>query len=348
MVAISAAGCSGGGGSSRLPSSATETAPLVGEPEDELVLSAGPSAFPAGVLARFTQASGCAVARIGPEDAAARPDVYERSGSEAGALAESGLVVPLDLGDVPGTSEIPGRLADPLRITAGGHAGLPYLWSAQVLVARRPESGGEAVDSLRQLFARRFAGQVAVADTPLSLAIAARLFGGEDPFALDRDGLRAAGDALDLARPAVYSSGAELRRALESGAIQLALATPADLVGLTATTDRQIPREGTVGAERVLSVGARADHPGCARAFLAHVLLPESQAALALARVQWPVRPGCEVVSPATCRRQRGALAKTLGRVALAHTPTIDEGLPTAADWRAAWDRLALSAPRAD
>ena len=297
------------------------------------------------MLTRFTQASGCAIVRTTPDHPAARPDVYERAGDEAGTLADRGLVVPLDLGGVAGAGEIPGRLADPLRIAAGGHAGLPYLWSAQVLVALRPESGGASADSLRLLFARRFAGEVAIAASPLSLAIAARLFGGEDPFALDRDDLRAAGDALAVARPAVYASGAELRRALESGAIRLALAAPADLVGLTVPTDRRIPREGTVGAERVLSVGARAAHPGCARAFLAHVLLPESQTALAAARIQWPVRPGCDAVLSATCRRQRTALAKTLGRVALAHAPVVEDGLANAADWRLTWDRLALRGP---
>ncbi len=310
------------------------------------MLSAGPSAFPAAVLVRFSQASGCAVRRVAPDQSGAAPDLYERSGDETGALAERDLVAPLDLGDVPGAGDIPGRLVDPLRLADGGHAGLPYLWSAQVLVSARPEpAGAAAADSLRLLFARRFAGRVAVAGSPLSLAIAARLFGGADPFALDRDDLRAASDALDLARPGVYASGAELRRALERGAIQLALATPADLVGLKVATDRRIPREGTVGAERVLSVGARATHPGCARAFLAQVLLPESQAALAAARVQWPVRSSCDAVAPETCRRQTVALEKTLGRVALAHAPVTADGLPDAAGWRAAWDRLALPSP---
>ena len=344
-AAFSAVACSGGGATRGSSVATTGTAPLVGEPEAQLVLAAGPSAFPAALLARFSQSSGCAVVRVAPDHPSALPDLYESTGDEAGELAGRGLVTSLDLGDVAGSGEIPGRLVDPLRLADGGHAGMPYLWSAQVLVSVRTEPAGGPVDSLRLLFARRFAGEVAIAASPLSLAIPARLFGGADPFALDRDDLRAASDALDAARPAVYASGAELRRTLELGVIHLALAAPADLVGLRVATDRRIPREGTVGAERVLSVSSRAAHPGCARAFLAHVLLPESQATLAAARVQWPVRPICDAVPVLACRRQTIALSKTLGRVALAHAPVIADGVPSRGDWRATWQRLALSAP---
>ena len=340
-VAVFGTACGGSAGPAARAADPAAVARLPSALEDRVVLAAGPTAFAPALVTRFERSTGCTVSLV--PRGTTQADLVEVAGDEAGRLALEDRITPIELGDVAGAGEIPARLVDPLALEAGGRAGVPYLWSAQVLVSLPGPAGAAPSDSLRIPFARRYAGRVAVPDTPASLAITARLFGSSDPFALDRDDLRAAADALAASPPAAYTSGLALRHALERGTVAIALASPADLIGLGASVERRIPREGTVGSERVLALGVAARHPGCARAFLAFVLQPASQSMLAAARVQWPViRPTCDATRSAVCRSQTVALSKTLGRVAIAHAVAASSGLADAAEWQAAWARLGL------
>ena len=90
-----------------------------------------------------------------------------------------------------GLSDVPGRLRDVVRDAGGGLRAVPYLWSPQLLLARR-RLRLHPPTSLRTLFSLRGAARAALPDSPLELALAARYLGLGDPFALERDELAAA------------------------------------------------------------------------------------------------------------------------------------------------------------
>ena len=101
-----------------------------------------------------------------------------------------------------GLGDVPDRLRDAVRDASGGLRAVPYLWSPQLLLARRSVFGEQPPTSLRALFSQRGAARAALPDSPLELALAARYLGIGDAFALDRDELAAAREVVAPAQPA--------------------------------------------------------------------------------------------------------------------------------------------------
>ena len=135
---------------------------------------------------------------------------------------------------------------------------MPYLWSPQLLLARRSVYGAQPPTSLRALFSLRGAARAALPDSPLELAVAARYLGIGDPFALERDELAAAREVVAPARPLLhlYRDAAALRSLFRRGVIDLALGNPATLGDQRAAVVASLPSEGTIASERVLGVVA--------------------------------------------------------------------------------------------
>jgi hypothetical protein len=307
-------------------------------------LAAGPSAFPAAVLDGVAARTGCSVKIVRPLAPGALPgrgqDLVELAGADAGPLIASGRLAVIDDGSVNGLGDIPGRLRDAVRDASGGLRAVPYLWSPQLLLARRSVYGEQPPTSLRSLFSRRGAARAALPDSPFELALAARYLGIGNAFALGRDELAAAREVLAPAEPLLhfYAHAATLRSLFRSGAVDLALGNPAMLGDQRADVVAVAPDEGTVATERVLGIVSGTQRVICARRVAGALLAPFAQARLAAARGLVPVRSAtCSALSPTACSALRKALSATLANSAVAVHPIAADGVTGWPEWVGEW-----------
>ena len=307
-------------------------------------LAAGPSAFPAEVLDAVAARTGCRVQIVPPLAAGAAPaagiDLVELRGDAAGALVASGRLALIEESTVPGLSEVPGRLRDVVRDAGGGLRAVPYLWSPQLLLARRAVYGARPPTSLRALFSLRGAARAALPDSPLELAVAARYLGVGNPFALDRDELVAARGVVAPARPLLhlYRDAAELRALFRRGAIDLALGNPATLGDQRGTSSRACRARA-----RSRPSGCSASSPGRG----ARSARGASRAACSRLppRRGWPPLRGltpvrtatCSALSENACQALQRALSRTLANSAMAIHPAASEGVTGWPEWVGEW-----------
>lgn len=267
-------------------------------------------------------------------------DIVELRGDEAGALIASGRLAPIEERTVTGLADVPGRLRDPVRDQSGGLRAVPYLWSPQMLLARRSVFGAQPPATLRTLFSRRGAPRAALPDSPLELAVAARYLGIGEPFALEGDELAAARGVLAPARPLLhlYGDAATLRSLFRRGEIDLALGNPSTLGDQRGLVVATLPSEGTIATQRVLGVVAGTRRAVCARRVAGGLLAPAAQARLASVRGQIPVRTAtCSALSEAACTALRRALSRTLAASSPAVHPVAAEGVTGWPEWVGEW-----------
>jgi putative spermidine/putrescine transport system substrate-binding protein len=320
-------------------------------PEGALDLAAPAGLFPPGMITGFQAASGCQVA-MQPWPAAEDPprrlrrllgrvDLVAVRADRVRPLASSGLVVPVDSGDVDGIGSVASRLRSLEAVSLGGHSyAVPFAWAPLVLLSRDDAFPDGPPTSLRVLWEPARSASVAVPDTPLTLATAALSVGIGDPFSLVASDLAAADELVRLARPAYrWSSTASLESLLESGLVEVALGSPRVAIELRGhvSVSATIPVEGAVGLVRALAVAARAPHPVCAYRFLSYMLEPRVQAALAGATGLTPaVQGACRPLGPQRCAELH-ANDQWGARVQLARRP-VAPAAPWSrwvADWRA-------------
>lgn len=307
-------------------------------------LAAGPSAFPAEVLSGVAERTGCRVQIVPPLAPGAVPgadvDVVELRGDEAGTLIATGRLGVIEERTVNGLGDVPGRLRDVVRDAGGGLRAVPYLWSPQLLLARRAVYGSQPPTSLRALFSRRGAARAALPDSPLELALAARYLGLGDPFALQRDELVASRAVFAPARPLLhlYPDAAALRSLFRRGDIDLALGNASTLGDQRADVIATLPSEGTIATERVLGIVTGTRRATCARRVAGGLLAPAAQAELAAVRGLLPVRTAtCAVLSEGACKTLQRALSRTLAASAVAVRPVAGTGVTGWPEWVGEW-----------
>lgn len=307
-------------------------------------LAAGPSAFTQQVLSGVATRTGCRVQIVPPLAAGSMPgagvDLVEMRGDEAGALIASGRLAVVEERAVNGLGDVPGRLRDAVRDASGGLRAVPYLWSPQMLLARRSVFGAQPPTSLRALFSRRGAARAALPDSPLELAVAARYLGIGDPFALARDELASARDVVAPASPLLhlYPDAAALRSLFRRGEVDLALGNASTLGDQRAGVVALLPGEGTIATERVLGVVSGTRRAICARRVAGGLLAPVAQAQLAAARGLLPVRTAtCTVLPDGACKALQRALSRTLASSSVAIHPTAAAGVTGWPEWVGEW-----------
>jgi hypothetical protein len=307
-------------------------------------LAARPSAFPAQVLDGVAARTGCRVQVVPPLRAGSPPgagvDLVELRGDEAGALIASGRLAVVEERAVNGLGDVPGRLRDALRDPGGGLRAVPYLWGAQMLLARRSAFGSQPPTSLRALFSRRGAARAALPDSPLELAVAARYLGIDNPFALARDELASARELVAPSRPLLhlYPDAAALRALFRHGEIDLALGNPSTLGDQRPHVVALLPSEGTIATERVLGVVSGSSRAICARRVAGGLLAPLAQAQLAAVRGLLPVRAAtCSVLSDRACQAVQRALSRTLASSSVAVRPVAAAGVTGWPEWVGEW-----------
>lgn len=307
-------------------------------------LAAGSAAFPAQVLSAAEARTGCRVQVVPPLARDTPPgstvDLVELAGADAGPLIAAGRLAVVEETGVRGLGDVPGRLLDAVRDPSGSLRAVPYLWSPQMLLARRAVFGEQPPASLRTLFARRGAARAALPDSPLELAVAARYLGIGKPFALDRDELAAARQTLAPARPLVhlYPDAAALRALFRRGEIDLALGNPSTLGDQRSAVVAVLPSEGTIATERVLGVVSGTPRAICARRVAGALLTPALQARLASARGLLPVRAAtCTALPDGACKALQRALSRTLANSAVAVRPVAAAGVTGWPEWVGEW-----------
>ena len=223
-----------GAGPPRLPAPpppATLTVSTGVEPEGTLDLLAPSGAFPHALLERFTRTNGCLVSvhevsdpnRLSGLLGAKGPavDVVAVRSDQGRELIDDGLLAALDRRELSMLEPArPRRSAGRTRRPSTARVyGVPYLWTAQTLLTARRAFPEGAPVSWRVLYDPTLRGQLAIPDSTLQVAAAARYLGYAQPFSLNQTQLAAVGRLLRVQRPLVqlYSSAAALQALLRSG-----------------------------------------------------------------------------------------------------------------------------------
>jgi putative spermidine/putrescine transport system substrate-binding protein len=321
-------------------------------PEGALDLAVPPGVFSQNVLTRFEDETGCVVAVQGwseSSDAAAAGlrrlrgsvDLVAVRSDGLRTLAADGLVEPLGTDAITGF----GSIASPLRSlqsdTLNGHLyALPYAWEPFALLSRDDAFPDGPPTRLRTLWEPARSATVALPDDPLTIATAALAVGVDDPFSLDSADMSSSVELLRVA-PVLHrwTSDASLEALFRSGSITLALGPPRiafALKGQPAVT-ATIPTDGAVALASTLAIPVGAQHPVCAYRFLAYVLEPQTQAAIASITQLTPVvRAACIPLGRRACARLHAKDQWAPG-IQFAHRP-VPPALPWStwlADWRA-------------
>jgi putative spermidine/putrescine transport system substrate-binding protein len=308
--------------------------------------------FSKHLLARFERQSGCVVAVQGwsaSSDAAGsglrrlrgRVDLVAVRSDVLRPLAVAGLVEPLGTDAIEGFGSIVSRLRALQSDTLNGHLySVPYAWEPLVLLSRDDAFPDGPPTSLRTLWEPARASTVALPDDPLTIGTAALSVGVDDPFSLDAADLSSSVELLRLARIThLWTSDASIESLLRSGIVTLALGPPRiaqALAGTTAVT-ATMPTNGAVALASALALPVGAPHPVCAYRFLAYMLTPQAQAAIASITQLTPVvKAACQPLGRRACTRLH-AKDQWGPRVQFVRRPVAPAApwSTWAADWRA-------------
>ncbi len=344
----------------------------VGVTERTLNLVSWRGFVPAGIVAPFRAATGCAVSvtyapsagqmlammHSGEFDGASAP------GEVAGRLIARHDVAPIDTSLIPDFGSLTPKLQSPPATTvAGVHYGVAYMWGANPLVYSTiavhppPTSWSVAFDG------RSYAGAVTAPDSPMYIADAALYLesaepslGISDPYELTEPQFHAALHALDRQRPQIgsyWSTGAGAVAEFTEGAAvlgQLRSAQYAQLKAAGQPVASVVPSEGMTGSIDSWMMSSTAAHPDCMLKWLAYTATPIVQATVARA-IQWaPSNPDACVVldsrQPGYCTDHHVTDSAYLDTVSFAKTPVRDCGNGHAncvayARWARAWELIA-------
>jgi putative spermidine/putrescine transport system substrate-binding protein len=220
---------------------------------------------------------------------------------------------------------------------------VPYTWTANALLVRRRAFPPGTSASLRSLFEPGTGRRLAMLDSPLEIAAAARYLGSTSPFSLSSEDLASALELLRLQRPlvGVYAGVAGLRDRFAAGDLDAAVGPPAAVAGVPGTF-AELPSEGTIGWIGAIAVVSEAPDPVCAYRLLSYVLEPGPQVVLARAS-------GGAPVLPRACRAHgAGLLCSELvhhGLDDVSFAPPADPHAVPFRDWVPAWRALVAGRP---
>jgi putative spermidine/putrescine transport system substrate-binding protein len=266
-----------------------------------------------------------------------RFDGVSASGVIGNQLIQLGLVAPINVDLVPGFA----LLSAPLRSAAfntvdGAHYGISFLWGVNLL-AFDEATVRPAPKSWKVLFDpdSRYAGKLAVYDSPITIADAALYLrserpelGIQDPFGLTADQLNAAVALLAATHRnvgAYWSDFATEIGLFAAGRVVAGMAWPYQVNRLREdghSVRGVIPREGVTGWADAWMMDSRAPHPNCMYRWLQWSATPEVQAQAA----EWfgaaPANPAaCDELPAEFCRTHFADDAGLIDRVAFWRTP---------------------------
>lgn len=269
-----------------------------------------------------------------------------------------------------------GDLSKPLRelpaIKAGDRTyGVPYTWTTDALLynsakVKPAPSGWDALFDAKK--AAKYKGRLMMADSPLSIGLAALYLKSArpslkitDPYQLDRRQFDAAVRVLQQQRPLVGRYWRESPDAIEAfsttgpGSAVLGEGEPyhLDVLGRAGRPiESTAPgKSGTTGSADTWLIGAGGQHPNCMYQWLSWTATPDVQSQVAEWTGEAPANPdACDHLGRGFCAAYRADDPDYLGKVTFARLPTTscggDRGRKDCvgyAAWRAQWKRIAGS-----
>ncbi len=323
----------------------------------------------------FEHRTGCRVSYTQAPDAASIPATFRLHGTGyydgvvappavAGQLISAGLIAPLNTAIVDGYTAISRTFRDQdALMSRGATFGIPYVWNAFVLgyatsaVRPAPRTWGALFNAAS---AARYAGQVMLPDSPLTIAMAALYLksarpslGITDPYELTGSQFNAAIGVLKSVRPSIttyYSRDPQVIDGLATGSAVLGGVLPRH-VDVLARAGRKVaaadPAHGTTGWVTSWLMSAQAPDPNCMYEWLAWSLTPRVQQQVAGWNGTAPVNPdACDGLGQQVCGLYHVADQAYLNKVAFAHLPGAACGNGKRdcvgwAGWLSAWRSIA-------
>jgi putative spermidine/putrescine transport system substrate-binding protein len=319
LVAAAACGTSGGGTdkNSSAPGNQGFTPPKIpmqqsiGKMEGSVNILAWPGYAEDGSndktvdwVTPFEQQTGCQanVKYFGTSDEAVQLmktgeyDVVSASGDATLRLIAGGDVAPVNTSLLKNYADIEPFLKDkPWNSVNGQMYGVPHGWGANLLMYRT-DKVNPAPTSWAAVFddASQYAGHVTAYDSPIYIADAALYLmntqpslGIKDPYALDTKQLAAAVAVLKKQKASVseyWSDYLKEEQAFKTG--DSVIGTTWQVIASLAQSEGApvkafLPAEGSTGWSDTWMIGAKAQHPNCAYAWMDYITSPPAQAAVA-------------------------------------------------------------------
>ncbi len=318
-----------------------------GEGALRIVLADGVSV--GSVVTRFAAATGCRVDLVsggrGPDLVADAPfagaDVYAVPGEDLLALVSRGAAQPVTTAAIPGYPAVisPLRTGEVARRDAFVY-GVPFVWGPDELLYEAADFAEPPV-SWSVLYDPARSGQVAMRDSPMTLATAAVVLGADDPFGLSAEDLAAAAALSQRQRPAVrvyWRTPADLALLFANKQVQLAAGTGAQARSLAGSGVQGVVPDGVTTAWSDWWVlASSAPHPRCAYKWFAYTLSPAAQVDLAEAGGGSPASAAaCALLGTVECAAGHDQDGTFLARMRFGRTPDAPTGLT---DWQNAWAR---------
>jgi putative spermidine/putrescine transport system substrate-binding protein len=383
LLALAAAGCGGSSSavsSNELPTGETlpsggNGVPMrtrVGATEHQLNLIAWRGFTPAGIIAPFRAATGCAVnvtyasspgellslVRSGGYDGAVAP------GDVSGRLIARHDVAPVDTSLIPDFGNLTPKLQSPPATTVDGvHYGIAYMWGSNPLVYNTIAVHPPPTSWSVMFNGTSYAGAVTAPDSPMYIADAALYLesaepslGISDPYELTEPQFHAALRVLQRQRAQIgdyWSTGAGAAREFAQGTAVVGQVRSAQYSQLRVAGEpvaSVVPSEGVTGSIDSWMMSSNAADPDCMLKWLAYTATPIVQASVSRA-TQWaPSNPDACVVldalQPGYCTARHVTDSAYLDRVAFAKTPVraCGDGHDNCvgyARWITAWELIA-------
>jgi putative spermidine/putrescine transport system substrate-binding protein len=314
--------------------------------EGALVIGTAERLPSSGAFRDFEAATGCRVAiRPAPSESALadRPpaglDLLVLPGEAVLELADRRAIAPLATSRIAGRGDVIAPLADTALAARDTRTyAVPFAWGVDVLLYAQSAFPSPPA-SWSALYDPAYRGRIVVPDSVLQVANAALVQGASDPFALDRDQLRAAGDLLGRQRKLVrlyWNAARALGPLFADGTVVLGEGREADARdlapwGVAAAT----PPGPTTGWSAWWALASGAPHPRCAYKWLNYGAAPAVQLELAQAIGGAPANGrACDLVTEARCEALRLRDSGLLGGLRFARTPAGGMG-----PWLDAWAR---------
>lgn len=386
VVALGLAGCSGGAEKASAP---VRPVTSVGPGEGELKLLALEGSVESGDsdprvdwVTPFSDRTGCKV----DVRYAETPELL-RTLAEKPTSSYDGIVAPPDIaGELIADHRVApintklvkryGDLSKPLRelpATRSGRRtyGVPYTWATDALLYNSAKVK-PAPDGWSALFdpakAKKYRGRLMMADSPLSIGLAALYLKSSrpslkitDPYQLTKPQFDAAVKVLRAQKPLVGRYWRQSPDAIEAfsttgaGSAVLGQAQPyqLDVLGRAGRPIEaaDLGASGTTGAVENWLIGAGGQHPNCMYQWLSWSVTPDVQSQVAEWTGAAPANPdACDHLGRGFCAAYHADDPDYLGKVTFARLPTAAcggdpdrKGCVGYAAWRDQWHRIAGS-----
>ena len=354
-LAVTAAGCGGGGEKSSSKEKSSNLPTKIGKGEGVLNVIAWEGYTQPDWVKPFTQQTGCTVhAKYGGssdemvtlmrQGGGSQYDMVSASGDASLRLIRGHNVQPVNVDLIPAWKDFIPQLKSPEHNTVDGkHYGISLQWGPNTLLYNT-QKVTPAPTSWAAIYDAKYKGQVTVPDNPIQIADAALYLsktkpdlGIEDPYELNEKQLNAAVALLKQQKPLIkkyWALASDEIDLFKNGDAVIGASWPYQTNTLQAAkvpVKDLIPKEGATGWADTWMLSAKAKHPNCAYEWMKYISEPKPQAQQAIYFGETPANTkACKVMdqlSKGSCKQYHAdAPASYFDQIKFWKTPIADCG----------------------